>query len=783
MATSLEWVRPLDERSRRYATDYAMRTAEYALVRGEASIALRIARQLAFAAPGDAARADLIARAMAARDTASDTIARGTGSEDPDVLNAVAAAHLTLGETATAANLWLALARADSTRLDAFVSFAWCMARVGNWETASQIISHVAGLASHPKIDAVGMMIALAAGDQDTALVCAQAALASDPEAHAWLPLGAVFSIAGTVNAAAVSLGLRLEDLSVSLHLFEIGQSIQSGRHDEAVRAADDVLAAIPDDRWAWMFKIIALVAKDDKLGAVRAQAALASAMGASLDTLTRLVDLLFEISAHQQVVDIGSIVRERLPNHYSLLSTMAHSAMHVVEMDLAEELIASLHPLSETIGKTGLSPFIVMTMTDDPAVQRAAAERRALILPGPEAPPAAPATSPPAGRERLRIGYFSNDFHNHATMKLLTEVLECTDRERFEIVAYSYDSAPDDDERARVRDAFDRFENVAPFAEGDIAEIIRRDGIHILVDLKGYTGGSRLGLLKYRAAPIQVNWLGYPGTYGMAEADYIIADRFIIPTGAEAGYSEAVVRLPDCYQPNRRSRDVVAMPTREMVGLPEGAFVFASFNHVYKIGGALFAAWMDVLKAVPGSVLWLLSKDPSISDRLKARAEAEGVDPARLIFAPVMDNDYHLARYGHVDLALDTFPVGSHTTASDALWMGAPLLALAGQSFISRVSGSIVKAAGQEQLVAFSMDEYKAKAIALGNDPGTARALRETLLRTRDSVPLFDPERFAAHLGATYEAMVDIWRRGEKPRSFDVAPMAGASPAQALAG
>jgi protein O-GlcNAc transferase len=291
-----------------------------------------------------------------------------------------------------------------------------------------------------------------------------------------------------------------------------------------------------------------------------------------------------------------------------------------------------------------------------------------------------------------------------------------------------------------------------------------------VLVDLKGYTGGSRLGLLKFRPAPIQVNWLGYPGTYGMAEADYIIADPFIIPPGAEADYSEAVVRLPDCYQPNRRSREVVAMPSRADVGLPDGAFVFASFNHVYKVNAAVFAGWMDVLKGVPGSVLWLLSKDPVIGERLRARAEAHGVDPARLVFGPVLDNEYHLARYGLVDLALDTFPVGSHTTASDALWMGAPLLALAGRSFISRVSGSIVTTAGFGHLVAHSMEEYVAKAIALGNDPGTVRAMRETLLRTRDGSPLFDPGRFAEHLGRAYETMVDIWRRGDRPRSFDVA-------------
>jgi predicted O-linked N-acetylglucosamine transferase (SPINDLY family) len=292
---------------------------------------------------------------------------------------------------------------------------------------------------------------------------------------------------------------------------------------------------------------------------------------------------------------------------------------------------------------------------------------------------------------------------------------------------------------------------------------------VHVLVDLKGYTRGSRLAALKHRPAPIQVNWLGYPGTYGFAETDYIIADPFIIPPSAESDHSEAVVRLPDCYQPNNRMREVVETPTREMVGLPETGFVFASFNQVYKINAPVFGAWMDILKGVPGSVLWLLIKDDATADRLKARTEAHGVDPSRIVAAPTLSNEMHLARYGLVDLALDTFPVGSHTTASDAIWMGAPLLALAGRSFISRVSGSIVTAAGVPHLVATDLDEYVAKAIALGNDPGTAAAMREDLLRRRDTMPLFDPARFAEHLGRAYEGMVEIWRRGEKPHAFDV--------------
>ncbi len=780
MARALEWTRPLDERTLKHAVDYATQSAEAALLRGEASIALRIGRQLGLAQPDVAAHADLAARASAVQDAASDFIARHSGSSDPDTVNALASAHLTRGDLMAASQLWLSLAKADPARADAFLSFAWCMVRAGNLESAEPIIAHLSRLTSHPKIDAVSMMIAMARGDFDAALLHAQKALAEDPEAHVWLPLGPAFRSTGVVNEASFALGMRLEDLSSLLHLYEVGQHVQAGRNGEAVAGADVALALVPDDRWASMFKIMALMAAEDKLGAARAQAALAAATGARLDVLTRLVDLLFDASAHQQVVDLGKIVRERLPQHSALLSTIAHAASHVVEMDLADEILATLEPLDETIAKAGLSPFMVLAMSDDPAVQRIASERRGRTLPGPTEPLDVPLPAPPQRGERLRIGYYSNDFHNHATLKLLTEALECTDRSRFEVVAYSYDAFSEDAERQRLKAAVDRFEDVTMLTETETASLMRRDGIHVLVDLKGYTGGSRLGLLKYRAAPIQANWLGYPGTYGLAEADYIIADPFIIPEGAEAGYSEAVVRLPDSYQPNRRDRQVVETPTRAMVGLPETGFVFASFNHVYKVGSTLFAAWMDILKAVPGSVLWLLSKDPVIGERLRARAEAHGLDPSRLVFGPVMDNEYHLARYNLVDLALDTYPIGSHTTASDALWMGAPLLALSGRSFVSRVSGSVLRAAGMEQLIATSFDEYKAKAIAIGNDPGTARAMRETLLRTRASVPLFDPARFAEHLGRAYEMMVDIWRRGEAPHAFDV-PSVDVQPARSV--
>lgn len=767
MASSVQWARPLDERTVQHATDYATRSARFAIRRGEASIAVRMARQLIMAQPGEQAHRDLLADALAARDAASDFIARNSGASDPQALNSLAASHLALGDTIAASQMWLALARANPTDTDPFVSFAWCMARAGNTEIASQIAGRL-GETTHPKVAALRMILALAAGKDEEAL--AEAILAQKlVDAFVWLPHGAVFASTGVVNAASLRLGDRLEDLAAVMHLYPVGQALQDGRNDDAIAGADKVLALVPDDHWAAMFKVMALIAKDDKAGAAQAQAALAASSGVRLDMLDRLIALLSDLSAHRLVIDFGQLVVERLANNAVLLSTIGHSAAHLAEMELFDEMKAALEPLAERVSRSGMSPFVVMSLTDDPVVHKAAAVRRAEKMAGPERPAAMPLCKPPAAGESLRVGYFSNDFHNHATMKLLVEVLEATDRSRFTTFAYSYDQNPDNTERDRVRAAIDGFHEVAHLSDEDIAEKVRQDGVHVLVDLKGFTRGSRFAAMKHRMAPIQVNWLGYPGTYGLPEADYIIADPFIIPEGADGDYTEAVVRLPDCYQPNRRSRDVVETPSREMVGLPETGFVFASFNQVYKVNAPVFAAWMDVLEAVPGSVLWLLVKEDEVGERLKARAEAAGVDPARIVIAPSLPHDMHLARYGLVDLALDTFPVGSHTTASDAIWMGAPLLALAGRSFISRVSGSIVTAAGLPHLVAHSLDEYVAKAIALGNDPGTAAAMREDLLRRRDTMPLFDPARFAEHLGRAYEGMVEIWRRGEKPHAFDV--------------
>lgn len=768
MTLALEWSQPLDARTKRHATDYAVRAAEMALIRGEASLSARIARQLVMAQPRIAAHRALEERAQAALDAASDTMARLAGSANPADIDALAAAHLAHGDHLQAAQLWLSLARADSSRLDAFLSFAWCMVRAGNEEAARPIVAHIGGLAEHPKIDALAMMLALAADDRAGAVVHGRKAFARDPGAAVWLPMGPVFEKAGFVSDSALALGLKLENLSAILHLYEVARAVREGRNEAAAELADAILARIPDDAMASMLKIIALIGMDDKIGAVKAQADLARAAGARLDTLMRLMDLLYEIEAHAEVVELGRTILDRLPADHPMSFGIAHSAAHLADLDTVEAILAMLPKQLTERQKANLSPFMVLNFFDDPELQKDTARRRSLRFPAPVEPcPVALPVCPVDGP--IRIGYLSNDYHNHATLKLITEVIEATDRSRFSLTAYSYDRKREDPDRRRIAAAMDRFVDVCDLSDEEVAAQVRRDGIHVLVDLKGYTGGSRIGLLRHRLAPIQVAWLGYPGTYGMAEVDYVIADGFTIPSGAEAGFTEKVVRLPDCYQPNGRDRPVAPVPTRAEAGLPDQGFVFASFNQVYKINSQLFAAWMDTLRAVPGSVLWLLSKDEAVDDRLRARAVRHGIDPGRLVFARPLPHAAHLARYGLVDLALDTYPVGSHTTASDALWFGAPLLALAGRSFVSRVSGSILNAAGIGHLVATSFDEYVGKAIAIGNDPGTAAALRETLLRTRLTVPLFDAVRFAGHLAAAYETMVDLWRRGEAPRPFDV--------------
>ena len=423
--------------------------------------------------------------------------------------------------------------------------------------------------------------------------------------------------------------------------------------------------------------------------------------------------------------------------------------------------------------GRRVVGPFKFVAVSDDPALQLACA--RTFVAD--KHPPAPAAAAPRTGRARsggpIRIAYLSADFREHATAQLAAGLFEAHDRPAFEITALSFGPAARDAMRGRLAAAFDRFVEVGERSDREVAGLVRDAGIDIAVDLKGFTRDYRPGIFALRPAPVQAGFLGYPGTTGAGYIDYIVADRTVIPEHRRDCYAERVVYLPDSYQPNDSKRALPERaPARSAAGLPEAGFVFCAFNQSYKIVPPVFERWMRALGAVPGSVLWLLEGNAAATRNLRQAAADRGVAPARLVFAPRVAPAEHLARQRLADLFLDTLPVNAHTTASDALWVGLPVLTCAGEAFAGRVAASLLHAIGAPDLVARSLDEYERMAIALARDPERLAAIRARVAGNRTTHPLFDTARFTRHLEAAYRTMHEIALRGESPRAFAVSPI-----------
>jgi predicted O-linked N-acetylglucosamine transferase (SPINDLY family) len=412
-------------------------------------------------------------------------------------------------------------------------------------------------------------------------------------------------------------------------------------------------------------------------------------------------------------------------------------------------------------------NPFALLGIADDPELHQIAA--RAYTR---ETLPLAPAVQPPPAtpREKLRIGYFSADFHGHATMQLLAGVLECHDRDAFEIHAFSYGPEIEDAMRARARATVDHFQECARLSDGAIIAAARKSGIDIAVDLKGYTQDARLAPFAARLAPLQVSYLGYPGSIGADFLDYILADATVLPMDQQRHYDEKIIHLPDSYQANDDRRAIApATPSRAEAGLPADGFVYCCFNNAYKITPEVFACWMRILAAVPGSVLWLLSNDIESMARLRAAAAAQGIDPARLVFGPSLPSAQHLARHRLADLFLDTLPYNAHTTASDALWAGLPVITQMGQAFAGRVAASLLKAVSLPEMITRGAAEYEALAIALGRDGARAAELKAKLAAAIPTAPLFDTPRFTRHLETAFRLMWQRHLEGKAPEGFTV--------------
>jgi predicted O-linked N-acetylglucosamine transferase (SPINDLY family) len=374
---------------------------------------------------------------------------------------------------------------------------------------------------------------------------------------------------------------------------------------------------------------------------------------------------------------------------------------------------------------------------------------------------------------DRIRVGYFSADFRYHAVAFLIAGVFESHDRTKFEITGFSFGPEQKGDMRERMQSSFDRFIDVQFWSDEKIAQAARELEIDIAVDLNGLAEHGRPGVFARRPSPLQINFLGYPGTSGASYMDYLIADRIIVPASQFEAYAENIIQLPYSYQANDSKRAISDRKfSRAEVGLPETGFVFCSFNNNYKLTPEIFNIWMRLLASVENSVLWLLASNDTVAGNLRAEAERRGVSGDRLVFAPRMLLHEHLARHRLADLFLDTLPYNAHTTASDALWAGLPVLTCPGTTFAARVAASLLNAIGLPELVTSSLNEYEALALKLARDPNLLASLKAKLAANRNTTPLFNTQLFTHHLETAYTRMWELWQRGEPPQSFAVDPV-----------
>ncbi len=456
-------------------------------------------------------------------------------------------------------------------------------------------------------------------------------------------------------------------------------------------------------------------------------------------------------------------------PNLPFIEGSRLHSKMHICDWSNLDHEISRLH-MHIREGKKASAPFTVLATSTSPHEQLLCA-RSYVADRYPKSPN--PIWRGEAYRHsRIRVAYVSGELREQATSYLAAGLFECHDRNKFEILALSTGINDGSPMRRRLEAAFNSIVDVQLESDRTVAELIRRREVDILVNLNGFFGVERTGIFALRPCPIQVNYLGYPGTMGADYIDYVIADKFVIPMDKHEHYAEKVVYLPETYQVNDRKRRVSDRPvTRAEFGLPELGFVFCCFNNSHKLTPSMFAIWMRLLSQIDGSVLWLLEANDAVNTALKRAAEERGVSGTRIMFAPFADLAEHLARQRLADLFLDTLPHNAHTTASDALWVGLPVLICMGSTFAGRVAGSLLHSAGVPDLITHSLEEYEAVALRLAREPALLRTLKARLARNRDTCPLFDTARFTRHIEAAY---MDMWQRqqsGKPPVSFVVDP------------
>jgi protein O-GlcNAc transferase len=535
--------------------------------------------------------------------------------------------------------------------------------------------------------------------------------------------------------------------------LYNLGCTLQKlQRHAQA--RFDAALALKPDHAAAWTNRGAAFLA-------LRRHSEALASFGRALrldphdaEALSNRATAWFEMQCYERAAEDYARLLEIAPEFPDAIGNLALARAYCCDWRFAD---ADRERITEAIrsGKAAIPPHGSILLLGDPEDQLLCARRWTAA----HAPPAAPfARARDYGHQKLRIGYVSADFHLHATSMLIAGILEQHDRQQFEIFGFSF--GPDDGSRLRRRiiAGCDHFVDVQAFSDDEIARAIAESEIDLAIDLKGFTQNSRPGIFARRPAPVQVNYLGYPGTMGAEHIDWIIADEVVIPREAQRFYDENVVCLPGCYQPNDSMRRIAQNGfTRAQAGLPEQRFVFCCFNHPAKLTRDIFAIWMRLLQKTEGSVLWLLDSNDSATGNLKRAAAAADVDPSRLVFTPRTDPESHLGRHALADLFLDTLPCCAHTTASDALWAGLPLITVPGTTFAGRVSASLLTALDLPELIATTFVEYEDLALKFAGDPAALGAIRDKLAAHRATHIVFDAPRFTRNLESAYRA---IWEK-----------------------
>jgi predicted O-linked N-acetylglucosamine transferase (SPINDLY family) len=567
--------------------------------------------------------------------------------------------------------------------------------------------------------------------------------------AEAWGALERALDLSGDNPLTLTNLGFALIDL---------------GRIEEALTRLRAALARAPDLAEAHHGLALALLSSGDTAGAL-AEVQRSVTLKRDLAPAHFLRGrLLLQQGAREEAVACIERAVGLAPQAHCVAEALQFH-MSLCDWDGARRTLERLQAAAS--GVEAINTFVLFSFSEDPAEHLRSARAQARLVMR-----TVTALAPRQGRahEKLRVGYLSADYRTHATTTLVAELFELHDRSTFEIFGVSFGPTDGSAAQRRIESACHRFVDLRQESDREIARWLREQEIDIAVDLKGYTAHARSGVLACRPAPVQVSYLGYPGTMGAPFIDYLVADEFLIPEAEQQFYQEKIAYLPDSYQANdRRREDAAATPARSALGLPDGAFVFCCFNNNWKITEPVFEVWMRLLSRVGGSVLWLLADNPGAAANLRREAAKRGVAAERIVFCDRTSTAEHLARHRLADLFLDTLPVNAHTTASDALWMGLPIVTCAGRAFPGRVAGSLLRAVRLDELVAGTLADYEQLALRLASDPARLREIRGYLERERLTLPLFDTPAFCRHLESAYRHM---WMRhceGKVPETFRV--------------